>query len=235
MRNDNNMSKPPRYPKITVIICASNEEENLPHVLPRIAKWVDEIILVDANSTDKTVEVAKQLLPELKILYQPVNGKGDALKYGVKNASGDIVVTLDADGQTDPEEITRFIDPLLSGYDFAKGSRLANGRPQAMPWHRWLGNNLIVTTCNILYHTKFTDLCSGYNAFWRESFLEVNPWAKDNWDYEPSIIARGLKGRLKITEVTYKYTARIQGRSKLTDWKQGFMAIAVLISERFRA
>jgi len=111
------MDKPEGCPKITALICALNEEENLLHVLPKIPGWVDEILLVDGHSTDRTVEVARQLNPDVKVLYQPGKGKGDALKCGIKHATGDIIVTLDADGSTDPEEMPKFIEPLLDGYD----------------------------------------------------------------------------------------------------------------------
>lgn len=226
-------NKPDNYPSVTVLICTLNEAKNVPHVLPKIPKWVDEILLIDGHSTDNTVEVARRIRPDIKVVYQPGRGKGNALRYGIKHAFGDIVVTLDADGSTDPEEIPKFIEPLLDGYDFTKGSRLADGRPPSMPWHRWFGNYLIVNTCNVLYHTKFTDLCCGYNAFWRKTLLKANPWAKDDWNYEPSIIIRVLKGRLKIIEMAYHYTGRIEGQSKLPDWKQGLTAIKVLIREWF--
>ena len=228
------MNRPENCPSITVLVCTLNEEKNLPHVLPKIPRWVDEILLVDGHSTDNTFEVAKEIRPEVKVLYQPDRGKGDALRYGIEQASGEIIVTLDADGQTNPEDIERFITPLLGGYDFAKGSRLACGRPRNMPWRRWFGNKVIVNTCNVLYHTKFTDLCCGYNAFWKTTFLKTNPWIENDWDYEPSIIARVLKDRLKIIEVSHGYRSRIDGQSKLPDWKQGLTAIKVLIRERFR-
>jgi glycosyltransferase involved in cell wall biosynthesis len=91
--------------KTTVLICTLNEEKNLPHVLPRIPQWVDEVLLIDGHSTDQTVEVAKKLRQDIRVLYQPGKGKGDALKYGIQHASGDIIITLDADGATDPCEI----------------------------------------------------------------------------------------------------------------------------------
>ncbi len=87
---------------ITALVCTLNEAENLCHVLPNIPAWVDEVLLVDGHSTDNTVEVAKKLCPDIHILYQPGKGKGDALKHGIKHAKGDIIVTLDADGATDP-------------------------------------------------------------------------------------------------------------------------------------
>lgn len=118
-----NVDKPERYPKISVVICSLNEEQNLPYVLPKIPAWVDEILLVDGHSTDTTVEVAKKLCPKIRVVYQAGQGKGDALKCGIQHACGRIIVTLDADEATDPQDIPNFIQPLLNGFDFVKGSR----------------------------------------------------------------------------------------------------------------
>ena len=149
-------------PKITALICTLNEADNLPHVLPKIRPFVDEILLVDGHSIDDTVEVARNICPGIRVLSQPGRGKGDALKFGIQEASGELIVTLDADGQTDPADIPRFIKPLLNGYDFVKGSRLLNGRPPKMRRHRWIGNRILATTANLLYGTRYTDICSGY-------------------------------------------------------------------------
>lgn len=229
------IEKPQGHYTVSAILCSFNEEKGLPLVLPRIPVWVDEVILVDAHSADNTVEVAQQLRPDIKILYQPGEGKGDAMKYGIEQATGDIVVMLDADGQNNPEDIGEFITPLLNGYDFAKGSRLAKGPPSDMPFHRWIGNHLIALTCNILFRTRFTDLCSGYNAFWRKKFLDIKPWTNENWGYEPLLIARVLKHKLKVGEVPHLYMKRVNGKSKLPDFRQGLTAIKVLLRERFRA
>ena len=89
--------RPIGCPVVSVIICTLNEEANLPHVLPKIPDWVDEILLVDAHSEDATVEIAKQLCPRIRVLYQTGKGKGDALKLGINEAKGEIIVTIDAD------------------------------------------------------------------------------------------------------------------------------------------
>lgn len=123
----------PLKPTVTALICTLNEEQNLPYTLPKIPDWVDEVLLVDGHSTDSTVEVARRLRAGVRVIYQQGKGKGDALKCGVEHARGDIIVTLDADGTTDPEEIPKFIEPLLNGYDFAKGSRFLGIRPIRMP------------------------------------------------------------------------------------------------------
>lgn len=159
------MEKSEGYPTISVIICTLNEAESLPAILTRIPEWVDEVILVDGHSTDRTVEIAREINPGVKVLLQPGKGKGDALKYGIQNSIGDIVVTLDADNATDPAEMPKFIEPLLKGYDFAKGTRFANGFPQNKPKHRILGNMVIALVFDIVFFSRYTDLCSGYNSF----------------------------------------------------------------------
>src|SRR5262245_62878827 len=95
----------PSYPRVSVIIPALNEAENLKYVLPRIPDWVDEVLLVDGNSTDATVAVARSLRPNIRIVQQQGRGKGAALRSGFASATGDIIVMLDADGSTDPAEI----------------------------------------------------------------------------------------------------------------------------------
>ena len=225
--------QPTSVPTVSVVICALNERESLSRVLPRIPAWIHEVLLVDGHSTDGTRELAQQLRPGLRILEQPGFGKGDALRHGVSQATADIVVTLDADGETNPDEIPRFLAALYQGYDFAKGSRSASGFA-GKPRHRRFGNRAIATVCNLLYGTRFTDLCSGYNAFWRRITERVELWSPDGWNYEPSIIARVLKAKLKVIEVPQQGGGRLGGRSKLSSWGQALRAVWVLLRVRFR-
>ena len=228
------MIKPPGYPNITVLICALNEASNLPSVLPRIPEWVDEVLLVDGHSTDRTVEIARELFPKVSILYQPGTGKGNALKYGFKHAQGDIIVTLDADGATDPEEIRKFIEPLLNGYDFAKGTRFLNRHSLKMPLHRRFGNRVLATTANILYGTKYTDICSGYNAFWKESLGRVN-LLSNGFEMEQEMNVKIKKAGLRVIEVPCSNNrGRITGGSKVAIWRQGLKDLLTIIRERFR-
>jgi len=226
-------AKAERGLSITALICTLNEEESLPHVLPRIPDWVDEVLLVDGHSTDNTVALARELRPDVRVVTQPGRGKGDALKYGVRKARGDIVVTLDADGETDPEDMLRFVEPLLNGYDFAKGSRLAHGRPIRMPRYRWFGNKVLAVTFNLLYGTRYTDICSGYNAFWKRVFLQV-PLTYDTFHMDQQLLARVHRARLKVAEVVHSSDGRIAGTSKTSGIKQGFTDWFVIIGERFR-
>lgn len=204
------------------------------HVLPKIPQWVDEILLVDGRSTDRTVEVAKGIHPEIRVVYQSGEGKGDALRCGIEQARGHIIVTLDADGSTDPEEMPKFIKPLLNGYDFAKGSRFLQGFPRNKPWYRILGNWIITLTFDVLFFSKYTDLCSGYNAFWKTAIEQANPWLPDGFENEPLINCRVRKKGVKVTEVGHLDTGRLQGDIKELSWRQGFKAIKTIIRERFR-
>lgn len=226
---------------VTVLICTLNEEKNLAHVLPGIPAWVDEILLVDSRSTDNTVAEAKRLCPDIEIQYQPGKGKGDALIHGIEHATGDIIVTIDADGETPPDEIENFVKPLLEGYDMAKGSRLYKKRPTKMPGYRWFGNKVLSTTCNILYGTRFSDVCSGYNAFWKKRIIELDlsyMKSETGCSMEQQMIVRAKKAGMKIIEVPHTSHGRINGASVISGFKkaarQGFIDWAVIIKERFR-
>ena len=220
-------------PRITALICALNEAINLPYVLPRIPAFVDEVLLVDGHSTDNTVAVARELRPDIHILYQPGEGKDDALRCGFEHASGDIIVTLDADGTTNPEEMPRFIEPLLNGYDFAKGTRFFGDSPRKMPIHRRFGNWLIVFAANTLHRTDYTDLCCGYNAFWR-NVLDAADLRSIGFGYEPEIVLKVRRAGLRIVEVQCFDVGRIGGESKLPNLRQGWGAIKTVVKERLR-
>ncbi len=226
------------YPMISVLICTLNEAENLPHVLNRIPTWVEEVLLVDGHSTDGTVEMAQKLRPDIRVLYQPGKGKGDALRYGIKRASGDAIVTLSADLETDPGEMLRFIRPLLEGYDFVKGTRFSWNPfrprfPKDKPFHRLIGNLVIALTFDVLFAKPFTDLCSGYNAFQKRAIERVNLFSRDGFENEPLITARVVKAGLRVKEVFHADGGRMAGRSKAPAWRDGFRDIKTVIRERF--
>jgi glycosyltransferase involved in cell wall biosynthesis len=218
------------HPKISVVICTLNEESNLPKVLPKIPSWVDEVILVDGHSTDNTVAVARSILPTIQVLYQPRNGKDDAMKHGFKNAAGDIIVVLDADGSTDPEQIPELVCPLLDGYDFVKGSRFLKANPN-MSLRRKLGNKMLIALTNLLFGTRFTDVCCGYNAFWKRCLDKVK-LSDDSFDYEPVLHVKIKKAGFRVAEVPCRDTGRISGTSKLPMLAQGLKAAIAILHQR---
>src|SRR5438477_1166549 len=150
------MQENQQSPQISVVIPARNEAENLHYVLPYIPPTVSEVILVDGDSTDETIAVAQQLLPAIQIIRQKCKGKGDALRIGFAAATGDIIVMIDADGSTDPAEIPSYVEALLNGYDFAKGSRfLKGGGSSDITPLRSLGNWGLSQLVNILFGVRY--------------------------------------------------------------------------------
>ena len=221
-------------PKITVIIPTLNEERNLPYVLPKIPATMDEILLVDGHSTDNTVELAKKLCPGIRVIYQDGKGKGNALRYGIAEATGDIIVTIDADGSMDPEQIHAFIAPLLSGYAYVKGSRfLPGGGTLDMSWLRRLGNKIFTILVNLLHGTKYTDLCYGYNAFWKKS-LEPVKLKSAGFEIETEMHIKAAKARLKVAEVPSFERARLDGKGNLRTFKDGWRIFRTILLERVR-
>jgi glycosyltransferase involved in cell wall biosynthesis len=218
---------------VTAVIPAMNEAANLPHVFARIPSCVTEIVLVDGNSSDDTIEVARALRPDVRVVLQNGRGKGNALACGFAAAHGDIIVMLDADGSTDPAEIPKFIAPLLAGADFAKGSRYAAGGGSAdITRIRDTGNHVLGGAVNLLFGTKFTDLCYGYNAFWRSCLPHMHVTC-DGFEVETLINVRVARAGLRVTEVPSYEQARIHGESNLHAIRDGRRVLSTILRERF--
>ena len=222
----------PTDPRISVVIPALNEAENLPHVLPLLPAKLHEVVLVDGNSRDNTVAIARQLLPEIRIVTQDRPGKGAALCAGFAACTGDIVVMLDADGSTDPAEVPLFVDALRAGADFVKGSRfLPGGGTADMPLHRQLGNLSFVFLTRILFGTRFSDLCYGYNAFWLEVVdrLELDA---TGFEIETMMNIRAHCAGLKIAEVPSFEHKRRYGDAQLRTFADGWRVLKTILAER---
>jgi glycosyltransferase involved in cell wall biosynthesis len=220
---------------ISAVIPTLNEAANLPHVFARIPDCVDEVVIVDGRSTDDTIAVARALMPEVRIVLQDGRGKGNALRCGFEAARGDIIVMLDADGSTDPAEIPAYVAPLLAGADFAKGSRFAKGGGSAdITPFRALGNRFLNGIVNTLYGTRYTDLCYGYNAFWKHVLPVMNVDC-DGFEVETLINVRVAKAGLEIAEVPSIEQERIHGVSKLHPMRDGLRVLRTIVTERFRA
>ena len=123
---------------------------------------------------------------------------------------------------------------LLDGYDFAKGSRFRDGFPENKPAHRVVGNWIITLTFNFFFFARYTDLCSGYNAFWKKKMVALDSWSNDGFENEPLINARIRKHHLKVIEVAHDDPGRISGDVKEESWRQGTKAIKSILRERFR-
>ena len=230
--NGNIASLPDLGPRVSVVIPTLNEEKNLPHVFARLPGGLHEVIVVDGHSVDDTVEVARRLRPDVRIVMQPGRGKGNALSAGFAACTGDIVVTMDADGSTDPAEIPRFVAALCHGADFVKGSRFAQGGASSdITWMRRLGNRALNALVNALYHTSYTDLCYGFNAFWARClpYMRVDC---DGFEVETLVNVRIAKAGLTIHEVPSYERDRLYGRSHLSAVRDGTRVLRTIASER---
>jgi glycosyltransferase involved in cell wall biosynthesis len=224
-----------RSVRVSVVIPTLNEAENLPHVFPRLPDGLHEVIIVDGRSTDGTVEVARRLRPDVRIVMQDGKGKGNALVAGFAAATGDIFVMLDADGSTDAAEIPRFVSALCNGADFVKGSRFAQGGASSdITFTRRLGNRGLNALVNALYGTSYTDLCYGYNAFWARClpYMRVDC---DGFEVETLINVRIAKGGLIIHEVPSYERDRIHGTSNLHAVRDGSRVLRTIALERVSA
>jgi glycosyltransferase involved in cell wall biosynthesis len=228
---------------VSVVIPTLNEARNLPLVLESLPP-VYEVIVVDGHSTDDTVAVARSLRPDARIVMQTRRGKGNALACGFAAVSGDIIVMLDADGSADPREIPLFVSALVAGADFAKGTRfVGRGGSADITRIRAAGNKALNQLVNLVYGTRYTDLCYGYNAFWRHCLdvLEMPPltapdpdaqmiWG-DGFEVETLINVRIAKAGLRVAEVGSFERPRVHGRSNLNAVSDGLRVLRTVLAE----
>ncbi|HWD06309.1 MAG TPA: glycosyltransferase family 2 protein [Amycolatopsis sp.] len=235
-------------PKISIVIPARNEARNLEVILPELPADA-QVVLVDGHSVDGTVEVARRIRPSIRVLTQTRTGKGNALACGLEAADGDVVVMFDADGSADPAEIPAFVEALTRGADFAKGTRfLGPGGSEDITNVRRGGNAVLNGLANLLYSTGFTDLCYGYNAFWRDIVpqLDLPPttarpadgmlWG-DGFEIETVLSCRVVAAGLKVVEVPSFERPRVFGETNLRTFADGARVLRTLVAEyrRYRA
>ncbi|MEV0321885.1 glycosyltransferase family 2 protein [Streptomyces sp. NPDC050658] len=219
-------------PPVSVVIPAMNEAENLPYVFKTLPDWIHEVVLVDGNSTDDTVAVARELWPDVKVVRQLGKGKGDALITGFEACTGDIIVMVDADGSADGHEIVSYVSALVSGADFAKGSRFANGGgTDDMTPIRKLGNHVLCSVVNAKFGARYTDLCYGYNAFWRHCLDKIDLDCT-GFEVETLMNIRVVKAGLKVQEIPSHEYLRIHGASNLSAVRDGLRVLKVILTER---
>lgn len=220
-----------RPPRVSVVIPALNEARNLPHVFSSLPPDIYEIVLVDGGSKDETVEVARDLYPAVRIVGQKGKGKGDALASGFAAARGDIIVMLDADGSARGQEIPLFVEALCNGADFAKGSRFIDGGGSSdITLLRRVGNAFLSGLVNLLYGTRYSDLCYGYNAFWSRCLPHINVDC-DGFEVETLINIRVARAGLVVAEVPSFEEDRIYGESNLRTFRDGFRVLRTIFRE----
>ena len=217
---------------VSLVVPARNEARNIPWVFEQIPRCVDEVILVDGDSSDATLQMASHCLPTVRNVPQRGAGKGNALRTGFGAATGEYIVMIDADGSMSPGEIPHYLHFLDHGFDFVKGSRfVAGGGSLDLTRIRSMGNRALLSVVNRLYDTRLTDLCYGYCAF-RRSFLDQLDLQSTGFEIEAEMIAHALRSGLRIAEVPSLELPRRSGRSHLHAVSDGRRVLRTLVAER---
>jgi glycosyltransferase involved in cell wall biosynthesis len=217
------------HPYISIVIPTLNEEKNIVHLFPAIKKTINnyayEIIVVDGHSSDKTVEVSKRY--GAKILYDDI-GKGSALIKGLKEAKGDIIISMDADLSHEPKELKLLIAGIETGYDICMGSRfILGGGSDDMPALRKFGNKIFMSIVNIIFGSHYSDMCYGYRSFKKGIFEKLN-LQETGFGIETEINIKAKKKELRIIEIPSMEKKRHSGEGKLRTFRDGYIILRTI-------
>jgi len=216
---------------IVLIIPCYNEEDGLKTLLPKIPKFIDEVIVVDNNSTDNTTDVAKSF--GCTILSEKTPGYGAAYKCGFSNVSKDIIITMDGDDTYPIHEVKQNIEILLDNdYDFITCSRFPLINKSAMNFTNILGNKILTIVTKLLFGTPIKDSQSGMWVFKKYVFKHIFP-KSDGMPLSQEIKILALRHKkINFFETNIGYATRI-GEVKLDKWRDGFKNLVFLFKLRF--
>jgi glycosyltransferase involved in cell wall biosynthesis len=217
--------------RITVIIPCLNEEQGIEKVLRRMPDFVDEVIVVDNNSTDRTADVAESL--GARVIREHVRGYGRAYKKGFSVATGDVIITLDGDHSYPPDAISYLLEAFLHlEADFLNASRFPVRDRQAMSFKHKFGNFVLSVAMSLLYFRWVRDSQSGMWVF-RRSILDGMNLTSDGMAFSEEIKIEALKrSDVRFNEISIQYSSRL-GEIKLNPWRDGFYNLWFLVKKRF--
>lgn len=217
--------------RITVIIPCLNEEQGIEKVMRRMPEFVDEVIVVDNNSTDRTADVAESL--GARVIREHVRGYGRAYKKGFSVATGDVIITLDGDHSYPPDAISYLLEAFLHlEADFLNASRFPVRDREAMSFKHKFGNFVLSVAMSLLYFRWVRDSQSGMWVF-RRSILEGMKLTSDGMAFSEEIKIEALKSsRVRFVEISIQYSSRL-GEIKLNPWRDGFYNLWFLVKKRF--
>jgi len=202
-------------PKVSIIIPTLNEEKSIGKVLDGLDSIADEILIVDGYSKDKTVQEAQK--HNVKVIYDD-KGKGSALRKGFSEATGDLIIMMDADDAHNKGEVVEVIKKLNEGYDVCMPSRfMSGGGSEDITSLRVFGNNFYKFWVKLFWGASYSDICYGFRGFSRKA-LESLKLESDGFDIETEISIKTAKRKLKHIEIPSMEGKRKHGKGKLTFW-----------------
>lgn len=221
-----------QWPTVTAVIPTLNEADNLRWLLPRLTS-VDEVVIVDGQSSDGTAEIARLLRPDATIIVEPPTGKGTAMRTGMAAATSEVLIMLDADGSMDPAEFDAFLALLCRGFDFVKGSRYAcGGGSDDLTGLRSAGNKWLTRLANGLYRGGWSDLCYGYVGI-RRSAVDRLALKSTGFEIETEMCVNAVRAGLKMAEVASHESNRRHGESNLNTFRDGWRVLRTMVRLRF--
>jgi glycosyltransferase involved in cell wall biosynthesis len=224
--------------KVSVVIPSYNEVNTIKEILRRVQaeNIAEEILIVDDGSTDGTRDILNDFKgkePYRIIFHEQNQGKGAAVRTGIQQSKGDIIIIQDADLEYNPREYKKLLEPILDGLaEVVYGSRFLGGpRRPTMFWHM-VANKLLTFMTNILYNNILTDMETGYKVFLREVVQDM-PLRANRFDFEPEFTAKILKRKVRIFEVPITFNPRDYSEGKKIGFGDAFQAVWTLIKYRF--
>jgi glycosyltransferase involved in cell wall biosynthesis len=227
----------PPDPKLSVVMPVFNERDTIEEIIRRVlaVRMRIELIVVDDKSTDGTIDLLERLQKELgfQLLRQPRNaGKGAALRRGFAAVTGDLVLIQDADLEYSPEEYPLLTELIITGRaDVVFGSRFL-GRHRVFLLTHYLGNRLLTMIANVLYNTMLTDMETCYKVM-RTDVLRSMELRSNGFGIEPEITAKVFKRKYRVYEIPISYDGRGYDEGKKITWRDGVVALWVLVKYRF--
>lgn len=218
--------------KISVVIPCYNEEEGIARVIESLPASVDEVVVVDNNSTDRTAEIAGSL--GARVVKEARKGYGAAYKAGLPKVTGDITVTMDGDGTYPADQIEELVDHLEdNNLDFVSASRFPLKNPESMNFSNKMGNMILTIAMLILYGKGIRDSQSGMWVYRSRVLPKLNV-TSDGMPFSEEIKIEAIRtGDVRFGEYHVNYYQRV-GEVKLEKWRDGFRNLFFLIKKRFR-
>lgn len=227
--------------KLSIVIPSYNEERTITQIIEKVKSAPlsieKEIIVVDNSSKDNTPSILKNITGIKIIRLDPNRGKGGALKAGIKEATGDIVIFQDADLEYDPIDYLEVIKPILDGRAHVvngvrKENKMKEDKQIFVGFFAWLGNFAITWTTNILYGVYHKEYEGCYKAFKTEILKSIMVNTND-FDFDNELICKIIKNGYKVVDVPIHYYPRSYEEGKHINWKHGFKILWTVIKYRF--